>query len=330
MRHPLSDQKLFALALHLKGFSLLEKYNQLALANIEKLAHILLNKEFSIAIEFAKRNYELNQKNNIHMIFFFDEGYPNLLKNIYDPPFVLFCLGNKELIQKNKISMVGTRKPSIIGVKVAEFISNYLSNKEITMVSGMAHGIDTACHKASYQSKGGTIGVLAHGLDYIYPKANHHLYQLAQKFQNSTNTNHSRESGGILFISEYPLGVKPQRYHFPKRNRIISGLSPCLLFIEGGEKSGALITCHYAMEQGREVFVFEHPFLSNNSGGKKLISEGAPTLSSYFEAIVEELPQNSNILKNLQEKNSFYMGNHLWLKFRPNKKANLFTSLAAA
>ena len=315
----LSYQKLFALALHLKGFCLLEKYHQLAYDNIEKLAHILLNKEFSQMIKLAKKVYELHEKNNICTIFIFDEEYPDILKNIYDPPFVLFCLGNKKLIQKSKISMVGTRKPSTIGVKAAEFISNHLSNQKMTIVSGMAYGIDTACHRASYKNTGGTIAVLAHGLDYIYPKANHYLYQLAQKY----HTNHSNNPddsgdymGGVLFISEYPLGVKPQRYHFPKRNRIISGLSSCLLFMEGGEKSGALISCRYAVEQGREVFVFDHSFLTNNSGGKKLISEGAPTLNPYFEVIIEELPPNSNLLKHIKAKNSFYIGNHLWLKFK--------------
>ena len=201
----LSDEQRFALALHLRGFYFHEKYQECT--DIEKLAHILLDADFSESILLAEKTYEAHQKKNIHTLFFFDHDYPYLLKNIYDPPFALFCLGNQQLIERNKVSMVGTRQPSIVAVKSAEFISDHLSSQKITLVSGMAHGIDTACHKASYQNAGGTIAVLAHGLDYVYPKANHHLYQLAYNQENpgcslSPNIHWVPSPSAIIFQKE--------------------------------------------------------------------------------------------------------------------------------
>ncbi len=294
------NRDLFFLALHLSGHFYQEKYQHET--DIEKLSHILLNNNFNDAMSEAQKVYQDQNEKGIHIISFFEEYYPELLRKIHSPPFVLFCLGKRSLLKKDKISMVGTRKPSMIGLKVSEFIADHLSEKNITIVSGMAHGIDTICHRAAYLKLGGTIGVLAHGLDYIYPRSNYDLYQIAQSVDNS----------GLLFISEYPAGTKPRRFHFPRRNRIIAALSSSLFFIEGGQKSGALITCQYALDQGREIYVFDHPLLTNNQGGKELLSQGASKLSAYYDACVED-QASTILLDQVKKKNSFYLGNHLWV-----------------
>ncbi len=311
-------QTIFSLALHLSGHFYQEQYQ--AETNIKKLSHMLLAKDFSSRIEVAQKVYEEQQRKGIQVISFFEENYPELLKKIHSPPFILFCLGKLSILNKNKVSIVGTRKPSMVGLKVAEFIANHLSERDIVVVSGMAHGIDTACHRSSYQNAGGTIGVLAHGLDYIYPRSNYDLYQ---EVQENDNTN-------LLFISEYPAGTKPRRFHFPRRNRIISALSGSLFFIEGGRKSGALITCRYALDQGREVYAFDHPLLTNNEGGKELIFEGASQLSSYYHLHIEDQISSANLLDQIHKKNSFYLGNHLWVSLESKQDSpNVFISFAA-
>ena len=258
----------------------------------KKLSHVLLTKDFSTKIKIAHKVYEDQQKKGIQVISFFEHNYPELLKTIDRPPFILFCLGKLSLLKNNKVSIVGTRHPSMVGLKTAEFIANHLSTNNIVIVSGMAHGIDTACHRSAYQNTGGSIGVLAHGLDYIYPRSNYDLYEEVQK-NNNTN---------LLFISEYPTGTKPRRFHFPRRNRLISALSSSLFFIEGGAKSGALITCRYALDQGREIYVFDHPLLTNNEGGKKLIFEGASRLSTHYRIHIEDQIFSTNLLDQIHKK----------------------------
>ena len=296
------EKRIISLTLHLKGFSLKEKYQRQKFNDLYK---ILLGNTFKKEIESARQLYQKHLKINIGIISFFDKEYPSLLKNINDPPFILFYQGNKKLLAKKKISMVGTRNPSMLGAMSAEFMAGSLSKKNITVVSGMAYGIDTYCHRSSYQFKGGTIAVVAHGLDYTYPQSNYYLFDFARK----------NISQNILLLSEYPIGIKPERYHFPRRNRIISGLSRSLFFIEGGKKSGALITSQYALEQGREVLALDHPMLKNNEGGKKLIFEGAKNLASYFRIKIENSFPENKLLDNLKNRNSFYLGKHRWVNF---------------
>ena len=312
------EKRIISLALHLKGFYFKEKYQR---QNFNELHPILLNKTANQEIELAWSIYREHQKKNINIISFFDKEYPTLLKNIDDPPFVLFCLGNSKLLTKKKVSIVGTRSPSMLGKIGAKFISESLSRKDITIVSGMAYGIDTACHSSSYLWVGGTIGVAAHGLDYIYPRSNYYLFDMARK--NNTQS--------ILLISEYPIGVKPKRYHFPRRNRIISGLSRSLFFIEGGKKSGALITSQYALDQGREVFALGHSMLRNNEGGEKLIFEGAKNLLSYFRIKIETHSEKNKLIDKLKSRNSFYLGKDRWVCFSSTYRKepkNLLNSLS--
>ena len=204
--------------------------------------------------------------------------YPEKLKNIYDPPVKLYILGNKQLLNQKGIAIVGTRKATQYGKKVAFDFARNLSEQGINIISGLAVGIDSYAHLGTLQhnNKGKTIAVLGSGLDNIYPKENIELAKQIIK------------SGGCI-ISEYPLGTKPEKLNFPQRNRIISGLSEGILIVEAGEKSGSLITADFALEQGKEVFVVPGNILNDTSiGTNNLIKQGAKLVTKWQE-ILEEL-----------------------------------------
>lgn len=206
------------------------------------------------------------------------KDYPRQLKKIYDAPLKLYVLGNKEILKQNSIAIVGSRNATEYGKKVALKFSKELSEKGINIISGLAIGIDTYAHLGTLQntSKGKTIAVLGSGLDEIYPKANTELAKQILK-------------GGGCIISEYPLGTKPEKVHFPQRNRIISGLSKGVLVVEASEKSGALITADFALEQGREVFAIPGNISSITSiGTNNLIAEGAKMVRNYMD-IIEDI-----------------------------------------
>ncbi len=298
----------YLLAMHLKGIFYKEKVQDLFQEldqKIDRLAKMLLKKELKKFLQLAQETREKHASIGAVLIDIFDERYPALLKEIHDPPMVLFCRGNIDLFSKLKISIVGTRKPSPLGIRWANFITDQLSKKKMTIVSGMAEGIDSTCHRAAYMEEAGTIGVLAHGLDWVYPKSNYDLFSLAK----------SEKKQNVLLITEYPLKTMPKRYYFPQRNRIISGISDSLIFIEGGIKSGALITCRYALEQGREVFALKHSLLKNNAGGERLIEEGAVNLADHYRVNISDQIQHKTLLKMLKQKRAFYLGNNLWAKF---------------
>ena len=204
-------------------------------------------------------------------------NYPEQLRNIYAPPLKLYILGNKEILNKIGIAIVGTRNASEYGKKVALQISKDLSAIGINVISGLAVGIDTYAHLGSLQKNciGKTIAVLGSGLDEIYPKQNIELAKQIIK------------SGGCI-ISEYKLGTKPERLHFPQRNRIISGLSKGVLVVEAKEKSGSLITADFALEQGRDVFAVPGNISSLKSvGTNNLIKQGAKLVNNYMDIVNE-------------------------------------------
>jgi DNA processing protein len=204
-----------------------------------------------------------------------DDDYPINLKAIYDPPVVLYIKGN---IRKEElcIAMVGTRTPTEYGLLQARHLSKRLANLGFCIVSGLARGIDTACHKAALEENGLTYGVLGCGIDVVYPPENNWLYRRIP------------ESGGGI-ITEFPFGTRPYKQNFPKRNRIISGLSLGVVVIEAPPKSGALITANLALHQNREVFAVPGPVNSPTSlGVNNLIKEGAK-LTSSIEDILQEL-----------------------------------------
>lgn len=204
-----------------------------------------------------------------------DPAYPPRLKEIYDYPPVLYVRGN--LLPKDDpyLAVVGTRKPTVYGRQVAEEIVADLVRSKITIVSGLARGIDSIAHRTALDSGGETIAVFASGLDIVYPADNTKLAQAIM------------ERGAL--VSEYPLGVRPKADNFPQRNRIMSGLSLGVLVVEAGERSGALITAHQAVEQNRDVFAIPGSILSPGSkGANHLIQEGARLVCNCND-ILEEL-----------------------------------------
>jgi DNA processing protein len=202
-------------------------------------------------------------------------NYPNSLKNIFKPPFVLFYKGNIDLINDSfkKIAVIGSRENSDYGKESAELICNGLSKKEITIVSGLAKGIDSISHKCSLSNNGNTIAVIGNGLNIVYPKENSSLYKEIE------------EKG--LIISEYPPNVMPNSSNFPKRNRILAGISDGVVVIEAKEKSGTMNTVSHALESGKPIFCI--PERNNmHSGCNKLIKEGAKLIETADD-IIEEL-----------------------------------------
>ena len=192
-----------------------------------------------------------------------DENYPEKLTHIYSRPQTLYVIGNEKLLNTKSIAIIGCRKASGYGLENAFKFGYELAKKDICIISGFARGVDTYSHKGAIYAKGKTIAVLGCGLDVVYPPENVELYK--QILMN----------GGAI-ITEYPLGSKPEKYHFPARNRIISGLSDGVLVVEAKERSGTLITVDYALEQGKNVYAIPGNITSQNSyGTNELIKEGA-------------------------------------------------------
>ncbi|MFH0891168.1 MAG: DNA-processing protein DprA [Candidatus Falkowbacteria bacterium] len=217
--------------------------------------------------------WEKVKKENIAVIALEDDDYPDLLKEIYDPPHLLYCRG--EIGKKNGsgLAVVGTRKFSPYGKQVTETLVSDLVNNNFTVISGLALGIDTLAHNAALSLSGRTIAVLGTGLDKknLYPSSN---LRLADKI--------AAEGGAV--ISEFPLGTPPLKHNFPQRNRIISGMTLGTIVIEAGERSGALITARYALEQNREVFAVPGNIYSPVSvGPNNLIKAGAKPVTTASE-----------------------------------------------
>lgn len=213
-------------------------------------------------------------KERIELITIEDKEYPYYLKNIYDPPVVLYVKG--KLIQHEKsISIVGSRKATSYGLEAGEELAYQLSMIGTTITSGMARGIDSSAHKGALRAKGRTIAVLGCGHDIVYPPENRRLME------------DIIDSGAV--ISEYLPGTSPMPRNFPARNRVISGISLGVVIVEAAENSGSLITANFALEQGREVFALPGNINRINSKGtNKLIKEGAK-LTVCIEDILEEL-----------------------------------------
>jgi DNA processing protein len=209
-----------------------------------------------------------------------DKRYPALLRQIFKPPAVLFCKGNLELLSSPCISIVGTRRSSDYGEFMTRKIINELSATSLTIVSGLAKGIDTIAHDAAIKNNMPTIAVLGSGMRNIYPQQNKNL---AERI---------KEKG--LIVTEYEDEETPQKCNFPKRNRIISGLSIATLVIEAPEKSGALITAKLALEQNREVFVIPGDADEINSMGIiKLLQKGGAYPVSSGKEIIDVLNEQS-------------------------------------
>lgn len=203
--------------------------------------------------------------------------YPRLLREIYDPPPLLYVKGNVELLARHAISIVGTRRPTPYGNQMAERLARDLADRGLVVVSGLARGIDSSAHKGALSSPAGaTIGILGTGIDTVYPKENKKLFaQMAER-------------GAI--ITEFPIGTFPAPQNFPIRNRIIAGMSLGVVVVEGAQYSGSLITARLAMEASREVYgVPGNATQPSSFGPNHLIKQGAKLVTGW-EDVVEELP----------------------------------------
>ncbi len=211
-------------------------------------------------------------QDNIKIINYMEKEYPSQLRNYEDAPAVLFYKGNIEKVNILKsAAIVGSRKCSIYGMKVTKIISETLADNNIMVVSGMAKGIDYYAHLYCIENKGFTTAILGSGIDVVYPKQNKKIYDIIS------------EDGCI--ISEFLPGTPPLSYNFPRRNRIISGLSDIVIVVEAGEKSGSLITTEIALEQGKDVVAVPGSIFSRESiGTNKIIKEGA-----YVFTTVEDI-----------------------------------------
>jgi len=229
------------------------------------------------------------EENQVIVLTLADEAYPTLLKEIADPPPLLFLMGDKNLLWSEQIAMVGSRSPTPMGLQTAEDFAKNLAEVGWTMTSGLALGIDTACHKGALAAPNGrTIAVVGTGIDRVYPARNRDLaHQIVQ-------------TGAI--ISEFPLGSAPVPGNFPRRNRIISGMSRGVFVVEAALRSGSLITAKQALEQGREVFALPGSIHNPLSRGcHSLIRQGAKlveTAEHIYEELIEILPCRPHVSTN--------------------------------
>lgn len=294
-------QKLLELYKNPKEIYNLKKEELLKINGIgEEIASNIINSKNEKIINCHIKYME---KNNIDIIHIYENDYPQLLKEIYDPPISLYIKGSKDILNNKNIGIVGCRECSEYGKIAAKYFAYNLSKQNINIVSGLAKGVDSYAHlgylstakELEYKDKinkitnkyekdnkkcgkdkidcGKTIAVIGSGLDTIYPK------------ENMTIANEIINSGGTI-ISEYPCGAKPDKMNFPARNRIISGISSGIIVVEAKEKSGTLITVDYALEQGRDVFVVPGNINSVNSvGTNELIKQGAKIITTYKDIL---------------------------------------------
>ncbi len=212
---------------------------------------------------------------DIHLLAFDDPAYPVRLRQIYDPPLVLYVRGNAAALSLPGVAVVGTRDPTPYGTGMAE----RLATRGLVIFSGLARGVDTAAHRGAITGKGKTVAMFGTGVDVLYPK------------ENSRLSEQILSQGGAL-VSEFPLGTFAAPQNFPIRNRIISGISFGVLVVEAAEYSGTRITAHCALEQGRDVYAVPGNVTNKNSWGPNtLIKQGAKLVATW-EDVWEELPQD--------------------------------------
>jgi len=211
-----------------------------------------------------------------------DEAYPGRLLEIYDPPPVLWVRGNSGILNLPGIAVVGTRQPTPYGAGMAEMLSRDLARRGMTIMSGMARGVDTCAHKGALDAGGMTVAVWGTGIDVIYPKENK---KLAEQIVGQ---------GGAL-LSEFPLGTFPAPQNFPIRNRTLSGMSIGVLVVEGAEYSGTRITARCALEQGRDVYAVPGNATNKNAWGPNTLIKQGAKLTATWEDVWEDLPSQVRV-----------------------------------
>jgi len=229
-------------------------------------------------ISWARKELECIRKSGAKLVTLHSPDYPMLLRHLPDPPPFLYVKGELRN-PESAVAIVGSRRASVYGIDTARKMARELARHGITIVSGMARGVDAAAHRGALLEGAPTIGVLGCGIDICYPRENRTLFaEMASK--------------GAL-VSEFPMGTLPLAENFPRRNRIISGLARGVLVIEAAEGSGSLITAQCALEQGRDVYAIPGNIHSTNSRGtNRLIKQGAKLVETV-EDILEEIPQHS-------------------------------------
>jgi DNA processing protein len=227
------------------------------------------------ALEESKKELEKLDKKAYTLLTFEDGDYPALLREIFDPPLVLYGAGRAEALKEPAVSIVGARRPTPYGRAVAEKLAEDLSSRGIAVVSGLARGIDSCAHRGALK-EGRTVAVLGSGLENIYPGENRDL------------CDRIKERGAV--ITEYPLDAPPLGFHFPLRNRIISGLSTGLVVIEASRRSGSLITAQLALEENREVMAVPGNVTSDLSQGTNWLIQNGARLVTGWEDVAEGLP----------------------------------------
>lgn len=238
---------------------------------IRKASH-----ERELSEKFTEKELKKLEKLGGKLITIWDQEYPSILKKIYDPPILFYMLGEFNESDQFSISIVGTRQPTNYGKVQAEKISMDLSRQGITIISGMARGIDSIAHNAAIKSGGRTIAVIGSGLDVIYPAENKKLFDKIA------------ENGAV--VSEFALGTKPDAQNFPRRNRIISGLSLGVIVIETGATGGAMQTAAFALDQNREVFALPgNVGVRQSDGTNLLIQKGEAELITSADDVINEL-----------------------------------------
>lgn len=285
--------RLRSLVNHFKDSSAIAKATArelVAVEGVEKKTALAIvgffrNSGTATARKFVHDQLSRLNKTDGRVITVWDKEYPSLLKRIYDPPPFLFIRGTLEEADSHSLAIVGTRNPTPYGIAMAERFSADLARIGITVVSGLARGIDTYAHGATLRNSGRTIAVIGSGIDVIYPPENK---QLAERIV---------DHGAI--ISEFPMGTKPDAGNFPRRNRIISGMTLGSIVVETGTNGGAMITAATALDQNREVFAIPAPVdHRRRSGTNLLIKEGRALLTEEIDDILSALgPQLKRTVK---------------------------------
>ena len=229
-----------------------------------------------VGLKEAEREIDAAEKADYRLVTYGSESYPRLLREIGDPPLVLYVRGDVDVVSQHAVAIVGTRRPTAYGSSVAHRLACDLAQRQLVIVSGLARGIDSAAHRGALEAKGKTVAVLGSGVDVIYPRENKRLAEQVV------------ESGAL--ISEFPLGTAPTPENFPIRNRIISGLALGVVIVEAAEYSGSLITARLASEQNREVYGVPGNITSAQSFGPNLlIKQGAKLVDQWLD-VIEEFP----------------------------------------
>ncbi|MFD1177180.1 DNA-processing protein DprA [Paenibacillus puldeungensis] len=245
-----------------------------------------MSKHFTTA--WLESRLELLERKGVQTVTYYDSQYPVLMKETARPPWVMYCLGRSELLSTLSVAIVGTRLPTAYGRKVTMMLAEELSGRGITIVSGLARGIDGACHEATLNARGATIAVLGTAIDVAYPKEHTSLYH------------HIQERG--LVVSEYPIGTPGHPGLFPQRNRIIAGISRGTVVVEADTRSGSLITADLALEADRDVFAVPGPITSPKSRGTlALLKQGAKIVTAAEDIWEEYGPFLSSIEESVLE-----------------------------